>query len=513
VHGNKKKGLKTRALAWGCTVYKDKEETPDFEKFYLPFGGHLNGENRWVKLSEIIPWEELEAEYKGKFSKHIGRTAKTVRLAFGAILIKEKLKTTDEETVEMIKENPYLQFFLGYESYKGEKPFDPSMMVHFRRRLGPEEIKRINEIIAKRHHENIEIQKAAKRKSKKKDDDNDKNQGQLIIDATCVPQDIRFPHDVTLLDEARRKTEEIIDTLYEATNTTDKKPRTHRKRARVEYLAFIRGRRRTTSEIRKATRKQLQYLKRNLNNINKIVEGHGSAALTNKQRRDLMVIHEVFRQQYILYKKRTHSIAGKIMSIAQPHVRAIARGKARAAFEFGAKVSASVTENGMMYIDRLSWEAYNEAEDLPIQVELYRARFGHYPESVHADKIYRTRKNREYCKEREIRLSGPHLGRPLLPNVINQKQIRLMKKIQRNDEGIRQTVEGCFGRLKRKYSLANVYEKLRVTSETTIMVCMLLANCDKILRDLLLRLFRNLQSLVARRKYLSITGVDRSLMA
>ncbi len=88
-----------------------------------------------------------------------------------------------------------------------------------------------------------------------------------------------------------------------------------------------------------------------------------------------------------------------------------------------------------------------------------------------------------------------------------------MKKIQRNDEGIRQAVEGCFGRLKRKYSLANVYEKLRVTSETTIMVCMLLANCDKILRDLLLRFLRNLQSLIKNQKYLSMTGFDRSLMA
>ncbi len=114
-----------------------------------------------------------------------------------------------------------------------------------------------------------------------------------------------------------------------------------------------------------------------------------------------------------MYKAKIHSIPGKIVSIRQPHVRPIARGKARAAFEFGAKISASMTEHGMIYIDRLQWEPYNEQEDLPVQIEKYKQRFGRYPESVHADKIYRARDNRAYCEARGIRLSGPPLGRPI----------------------------------------------------------------------------------------------------
>jgi len=201
----------------------------------------------------------------------------------------------------------------------------------------------------------------------------------------------------------------------------------------------------------------------------------------------LIVINEVFRQQRELYKKKTHSIPGKILSISQPHVRPIARGKACAAFEFGTKVSASVTEHGMMYVDRLQWESYNEGEDLKMQVERYRQRFGRYPESLHADKIYRTRENRNYCESKNIRLSGPHLGRPIIRTEENEKRLRLMKRLERKDEGIRQKVEGKFGTVKRKFGLANVYEKLRVTSETTILICVLLSNCDKILRDLFLR--------------------------
>jgi hypothetical protein len=145
-------------------------------------------------------------------------------------------------------------------------------------------------------------------------------------------------------------------------------------------------------------------------------------------------------------------------------------------------------------VDRLSWEPYNEGEDLPMQVERYKERFGRYPESVHADKIYRTRDNLEYCKERNIRLSGPKLGRQLMRTEENKKRLRLLRKIEKMDEGIRQAIEGGFGRLKRKMTLANVYEKLKVTSETTIMLCILLANTDKILRDLFMRLLRLLCS-------------------
>lgn len=466
-------------------MYKKLDKVPKFEEFYLPFGGHLSGDNRWVRLADIIPWEEIEKKYVGHFSKHIGRTAKTVRLALGSLLIKEKLKLTDEETVENIRENPYLQYFLGYELYKDEKPFDPSMMVHFRRRLGAEEIAEMNELIAKRFQKEKEEQQP---KKKMKDNDDHKNKGQLILDATCFPQDIRHPHDVMILDEARQKTEKIIDTLYEAGHLTEK-PRTYRKKARISFLNFIRGRRRTRQEIRRAARIQLQYLRRNLRIVNELLSTVSPFSISSKQRKDLIVINEVFRQQRELYKKKTHSIPGKILSISQPHVRPIARGKARAAFEFGAKVSASVTEHGMMYVDRLEWESYNECEDLIMQVERYKQRFGRYPESLHADKIYRTRENRNYCESKNIRLSGPHLGRPIVQTEENKKRLRLMRKLERKDEGIRQRVEGKFGTVKRKFTLANVYEKLRITSETTIMICVLLSNCDKILRDLFVRLF------------------------
>ncbi len=106
-----------------------------FEDFFLPFGGKLSGDNRWIKLAELIPWDELEDDYAAQFCKGFGAPAMPFRIALGALIIKARLGLTDEELVEQIKENPYLQFFVGLEAFQYSAPFDPSMMVHFRQRL------------------------------------------------------------------------------------------------------------------------------------------------------------------------------------------------------------------------------------------------------------------------------------------------------------------------------------------------------------------------------------------
>ena len=86
----------------------------EFVDFYLPFVGHLKASNRWCRLAEMVPWDEVESCYADKLSATgIGAPAKSGRIAYGALLIKERLGITDEETLEQISENPYLQYFLG----------------------------------------------------------------------------------------------------------------------------------------------------------------------------------------------------------------------------------------------------------------------------------------------------------------------------------------------------------------------------------------------------------------
>jgi IS5 family transposase len=458
-------------------MYRKHVQHPEFESFFLPFGGHLDSGNRWVRMAKLIPWTEVEQRYEKLFADSgMGAPAKNVRIALGALIIKERLGLSDEETVEQIRENPYLQYFLGYESYRSEAAFEASMMVHFRKRLGMEDLNWVQEKIA---------QRAQKKTEKPKDTDPPGNGGQLIVDATVAPADIKYPTDVNLLNEARKKTEAIIDTLHEPLRGEEVKVRTYRCRARQDYLRFAKKRKHTEREWRKAIGKQLRYVQRNVRHIQQLADRVQLSRLTRRQLRDLWVVQELVRQQRQMHQERTHVVAGRIVSLSQPHVRPIVRGKLAAAVEFGAKLSVSVVD-GFCYVDRLSWDNYNESADLSEQIERYRARYGHYPCSVHADKLYRTRENRRYCQQRGIRLSGPALGRPRK----DPTQSKAHRRQQRLDERVRVEIEGKFGVGKRKYSLGRVMAKLARTSETAIGIVFLVMGLEKAVRVLFSRLVK-----------------------
>jgi hypothetical protein len=287
-------------------------------------------------------------------------------MALGSLIIKERCGFTDRETVEQITENPYLQYFIGLESYQLEPPFDPSLLVFFRKRLDQDIIRNINEMIARpkqtKHRkpkrkdpgaplgssgsgrlEENQISDTActpvmeSKESTDKDRNTDpsdhfevwrpeKHHGKLLLDATCAPADIKYPTDLSLLNEAREKTEKTIDALYNPELGLTKKPRTYRKLARRDYLRIAKQKRPHYKAIRKAIGKQLGYLRRNLDTIGNLftLDGHGK--LSNRQTKELETIRILFDQQKEMYQTRTHQIAGRIVSICQPHVRPIVRG-------------------------------------------------------------------------------------------------------------------------------------------------------------------------------------------
>jgi len=505
----------------------------EFVDFYMPFSGKLNPENRWVKLAQIVPWELAEQIYADAFCDDFGAPALSARVALGALLIKEREGLTDRGTVATIQENPYMQFFIGLEEFTDEPAFDASLMVDFRKRFGEAGLARISEAVAlaqmaaKPHEQanGLSGEDASHDKdsptgsSSTLDSDvdavNDKtactdsantdsantdsantdsantdpantdpantNHGKLIIDATCAPADIRYPTDVSLLNEAREKTDEIIDTLHRPLVGKSRRPRTYRKRAAREFKAFIRKKRPGRNVIRKAVRKQLGYLRRNLDHIEQLLQNPDAGSLKALSRRLyklLLVCHEVYRQQQQMYDAKAKRVDDRIVSLSQPHVRPIKRGKAGRDTEFGAKLSASVVD-GFSFLDYLRWDSFNESCDFVEQAETYRRRFGCYPESVHVDQIYRTRANRAFCKEKGIRMSGPPLGRP--PKDVPAAT----KKQTRADEAIRNTVEGKFGEAKRRYGLSRVMAKLATTSAAQISLSFLVMNLEAALRRLL----------------------------
>jgi len=460
----------------------------------------LSENNRWVQLSYLIPWRRVEEEYSKHFSKDPrGGRAVSVRMALGALIIQEREGFSDRHLVQHITENPYLQYFLGLEGYREEPPFDPSLLTYFRKRLGPDVINQVNEWIVQAARQEEEAgddddpkdepptstEAGSKGDSKTESQEPQTHQGKLILDATCAPSDIAYPTDLSLLNTAREKLEGIIDTLHAPHKGNMKKPRDRRCQARRDYLRTAKNRKPSRSEIRRAVGRQLRYVARDLRFIEQLVQHTPLTALSRQQYRDLWVIGELYRQQREMYPSRSHRVDDRIVSMAQPHVRPIVRGKAKANVEFGAKVAISVVD-GFALMEKTSWDSFNEGTTLIESVERYVERFGYYPEAILADKIYRTRENLQYCKDHGIRMSGPKLGRP--PKHTDPEQ----KKQEQQDVGERNAVEGKFGEGKRNYGLGLIRTRLRQTSETVIAMQLLVMNLEKRLRLLFWLIFMEL---------------------
>lgn len=427
--------------------------------FETPFSKKLDQNNRWVLLSGKIPWDELAGIYLKRFSlKTTGRPPLSPRVVIGSIIIKHMCNLDDRETVFQISENMYMQYFLGYSSFCPEPPFDPSLFVEFRKRLGDDVIAEMNERIISLSEESGNDQG---------DDSSEgiQNSGKVIMDATACPQDIAYPTDLNLLSEAREISERLIDTIY-CQILDGKKPRTYRKIARKEYLKTAQKRSPQRKTIRKAIGKQLRYLRRNLTSIDQLLDRRQIFPLDYKDQKYLMVIHTLFQQQMEMYQEWKHRVADRIVSIHQPHVRPIVRGKLKAKVEFGSKIHVSLT-NGFAYLDTISWDAFNEASFMMDYIEQYRERFGYYPEQVLADQIYCTRENRRKLKEFEIRLLAKPLGRPKA--VANHLS-----------PGQRNPIEGKFGQAKNGYGMNRIRARLRNTSQSWIASIIMVLNLVKL---------------------------------
>jgi IS5 family transposase len=467
------------------------------EEFFLPFGGKLDPGNRWILLSTLIPWLLLEGHYAPLFNPTKGAPAKPFRMAFASIYIQQRLGLSDRETVELITESPYLQFFLGLNGFEYSPPFDPSMMVHFRKRIGPDLIKICNEMTKANGIEMIKELLASymecestldneldKRFEKEMGirppcDDPASNWGTIILDATCIPDDIPYPVDVRLLNEARETTEAVIDKLFsQLDGKISRKPRCNRDKARNRFLSFIKKKKLKKAEIREEKRFQLNEVARNLQAIDRMIHcGASLSGLTKHLYKKLLVTSELYRQQQGMYDADSRRIDDRIVNLAKPHVRPIVRGKAGRKTEFGAKISIS-DDNGFVDLDRISWDNYNEAKDLIKRVELYKQERGYYPERVCADAIYMTAENKRFCQQHGIRLSGRGRSKTAQAPIATAEQKDLFK----SDTRKRSVIEGRFGTSKRKYGLDKILTKLISTSKSVIAMTYFVMNTEKIIR-------------------------------
>jgi transposase, IS5 family len=480
VHEKMKKSIKRPASA--PTFVSPSQLV--LEGFETPFSQKLSSDNRWVVLSRQIPWDDICNIYtKHAGISSTGRPPISPRVVIGSLIIKHMCNLDDRETVAQISENMYMQYFLGYSSFSTEPPFDASLFVEFRNRMGMEQINAMNDKIHALHQNIVDKKQGGgtpkddqDQDSAQKDTDNEphgsekpdvpSHKGRVLFDATACPQDIAYPTDIDLLSSSREKTQELIDILYDPA-LHHKKPRTYRKVARKDYLNIAQKKNKSKAQIRKAIRKQLGYVKRNLGSIDKLLDQYQVFPLKAADQKYLMVIHTLFQQQRQMYVSKTHSVADRIVSIHQPHVRPIVRGKSTAKVEFGAKVHVSLVD-GYAFLDELSWDAYNEGTHMMDYVEKYKNRFGYYPEEILADQIYCNRENRRQLKEIGIKLLAKPLGRP---SAVKKKHVR---------PGERNPIEGKFGQAKTAYGLDNIKARLKQTSESWIACIFMVLNLVKL---------------------------------
>lgn len=486
------------------------------EGFETPFEQLLSKTNRWVQLSKLLPWDRVVSLYEAQFKSKEGRPPVNGRFVIGAVIIKHMLELTDRETILQIQENVFMQYFIGYSSFTNEAPFDASLFVDIRERLSLPIMNAISEIVMEHNFQkpvtdeklqphNSEAANPPEHNDQLPPENNTvccnqsdtgvkntdavaasennvtagakpkENKGRLLVDATVAPQNISYPTDLKVLDAARVKSEAIIDKLYRKSIHGDTKPRTYREQARKVFLSTALKKSKTRKEIYKANAKQLRYLRRNLGHIDMLLENNKLAGIEPKMKKKwwnyLQTIRKVYEQQQSMHTTNTHTVENRIVNVHQPYVRPIVRGKDGVKVEFGSKINVAWV-NGFSLIDKLSWDNFNEGKLLKASVELYKTRFGYYPQTVLADKIYCNRENRKYLKQLNIELRAKPLGRPSSDEALSN-HVR---------PGERNPIEGKFGQAKVAYGLQKIRAKLKTTSESWIASIMLVLNLVNLTR-------------------------------
>ena len=277
----------------------------------------LNPKHEMMILEGMVNWDELSSEFVDCYSYDNfkgGCPPKPIRLMVGLLLLQHVHSLSDELVVDRWVENPYWQYFCGYDTLQWKMPIDPSSLTRFRNRAGD---KRMEKILSSTIDLAIKSKFAEKKELKK-----------VIVDTTVMPKNIEYPTDSKLYDKARIRLVKLCNkhnvALRQNYNQVCKKinrrlggylhaKQMKRARKEIKSLKIILGR-----IIRDVQRKTQ-------NNIN----------LTKVFKPELDLAIRLLNQQV--------KDKNKIYALHEPDVVCIAKGKSRQPYEFGSKVSLVMT--------------------------------------------------------------------------------------------------------------------------------------------------------------------------
>ncbi|MCF6307522.1 MAG: transposase [Flavobacteriaceae bacterium] len=208
------------------------------EEFETPFEGSLLPDNRWVKLSKVVPWDSFAKIYMSVMNSEIGRPGISPRIVLGALIIKHLENLDDRSVISNIQENIYMQYFVGLKGFCSKPIFDASLFVEIRKRIGASTFDKLNEDLIKSISA-VEDKKQCSKKREYDDLDLPPNSGRLQMDATVADQYITYPTDAKILNSSRKQCEKIIDKLYELNGKKDTKPRTYRRKMDTSFWIIL----------------------------------------------------------------------------------------------------------------------------------------------------------------------------------------------------------------------------------------------------------------------------------
>jgi len=268
---------------------KDRKTRPLFPELF-PFGGTLNENNRWLRISELIPWDDLEAEYAKKFSD-MGRPATDGQLVIGLLLLKHMTGLSDDGVVTAVMENPYMQAFCGFEKFVTAELLNSSTLTRMRERLGVEFFKQLES----KTYKLLIDRKIIKAKG-------------LLIDATVFPENIKYPSDVGLLNDVRQW---LVGNIKKLGKVVGKAYRSRPRVARKEYLNYSKKKKKTKKAINNAKKKMLQHVRRNLKQMKEVIEIVKAQGQRIKQNiiGKIEVAEKIYSQQQEMYKAKVNRIA------------------------------------------------------------------------------------------------------------------------------------------------------------------------------------------------------------
>ena len=318
----------------------------------------LNRRHPLFRLADTIDWAIFDKEFGSLYVEKMGRPGLPIRLLVGLHYLKHAYNVRDESVVERFLENPYWQYFCGFEYFQHDFPLDPTTLVKWRKRIGPKGMEKLLQVT-------IET-------AKSKEYLTEKHLERVNVDTTVQEKAIAFPTDARLYHKARRILVRLAKRNGIALRQTYE---------RLGKRALImQGRYSHARQAKRARREQKRlrlYLGRVIRDIRRKCQE------PNEQ---LTIMLE--RASRIFTQKRGDN--EKLYSMQAPEVECIAKGKAHKKYEFGCKVSLVSTskDNWLVGIQALHGNPYDghTLQDALTQAEQLT---GWRPEHAYCDKGYR----------------------------------------------------------------------------------------------------------------------------